>query len=47
VNTVRATHLELHGNAPIQIDGEFVGRTPATVDLVPDALTLLIPPAYE
>lgn len=30
----------------IQIDGEFAGRLPAEIRIVPDALTLLVPPAY-
>jgi diacylglycerol kinase (ATP) len=30
-----------------QVDGEFAGRLPATIETVPDALTLLIPPAYR
>ena len=30
----------------VQIDGEFVGRLPAQVRIVPDALTLLVPPEY-
>jgi YegS/Rv2252/BmrU family lipid kinase len=30
----------------VQIDGEFAGRLPAEIRIVPDALTLLIPPAY-
>ena len=30
----------------IQVDGEYAGRLPATVTLVPDALTLLIPPDF-
>ena len=30
----------------IQVDGENAGRLPATVSLVPDALTILVPPAY-
>ena len=29
-----------------QIDGEYAGRLPAEVSIVPDALTLLIPPGY-
>ena len=32
--------------AYIQIDGEFAGRLPAEISIVPDALTLLLPPAY-
>ena len=30
----------------IQVDGESSGHLPARVSLVPDALTLLVPPAY-
>jgi diacylglycerol kinase (ATP) len=30
----------------IQIDGEYCGRLPAEIELVPDALTLLVPPQY-
>jgi diacylglycerol kinase (ATP) len=46
VHTVRSTRVELIGDAPIQIDGEYVGRSPATIEIVRDALTLLVPPAY-
>jgi diacylglycerol kinase family enzyme len=31
----------------IQIDGEFAGSLPAEIRIVPDALTLLIPPEYS
>jgi diacylglycerol kinase (ATP) len=31
----------------VQIDGEYAGRLPAEVRIVPDALTLLVPPEYE
>ena len=31
----------------VQIDGEFAGQLPAEVRMVPDALTLLIPPEYS
>jgi diacylglycerol kinase (ATP) len=30
----------------IQLDGEYAGRLPASIVLVPEALTLLVPPAY-
>ncbi len=30
----------------VQIDGEFAGHLPAEITLVPDALTLLVPPEY-
>lgn len=46
VHTVRTTKVELKGDAPIQIDGELVGRAPATVEIIPEALTLLMPESY-
>jgi diacylglycerol kinase family enzyme len=30
----------------MQIDGEYAGRLPGKVEIVPDALTLLTPEAY-
>jgi len=33
--------------AYVQIDGELAGQLPAEIRIVPDALTLLIPPEYE
>ena len=30
----------------IQVDGEYAGRLPASIVLVPNALTLLVPPEY-
>jgi diacylglycerol kinase family enzyme len=30
----------------VQADGELTGHVPARIELVPDALTLLIPEAY-
>jgi diacylglycerol kinase (ATP) len=31
----------------LQVDGELAGSLPATVEILPDALTLLVPPAYS
>jgi diacylglycerol kinase (ATP) len=31
----------------VQIDGELAGMTPATIEVVPDALTLLLPPEFR
>ncbi|MGH9719298.1 MAG: diacylglycerol/lipid kinase family protein [Bryobacteraceae bacterium] len=31
----------------LQVDGELAGRLPATVEIVSDALTLLVPPSHE
>ncbi len=30
----------------VQVDGEYAGRLPASVEIVPDALTLLAPPSF-
>jgi diacylglycerol kinase family enzyme len=30
----------------VQIDGEYAGRLPAEIRIVPDALTLMVPPEY-
>lgn len=31
----------------IQVDGEYAGRLPASVEIVPDAITLLTPPSFS
>jgi diacylglycerol kinase family enzyme len=31
----------------VQVDGEYAGRLPASVEIVPGALTLLAPPEYS
>jgi diacylglycerol kinase (ATP) len=31
----------------VQVDGEYAGRLPATVEIVPDALTLLVPSTFS
>jgi diacylglycerol kinase family enzyme len=30
----------------IQVDGEYAGRLPASITVVPNALTVLVPPNY-
>ncbi|MEQ1947120.1 MAG: diacylglycerol kinase family protein [Bryobacteraceae bacterium] len=47
VQTVRATEMEFSGEAPVQIDGEAVGSLPVRFEIVPSALTLLVPPRYK
>jgi diacylglycerol kinase (ATP) len=47
VRSVRAQHVEFSGSAHLQIDGEYAGRLPASLEMAPDALTLLIPPTYR
>jgi len=31
----------------IQVDGEYAGRLPARIEVVPDAMTLLVPPEFK
>lgn len=40
--------LSCPGDGPVfvQVDGETAGCLPAEVSIVPDALTLLVPPSY-
>jgi YegS/Rv2252/BmrU family lipid kinase len=47
VQSFRARRVEFLGDAHLQIDGEYGGRIPATLKMVPQALTLLLPPAYR
>jgi YegS/Rv2252/BmrU family lipid kinase len=50
VTVLRASRVELSAPAGrrvhVQVDGELAGCLPATLEIVPDALTLLVPPAY-
>ena len=46
VRTARAASVELNGDVHVQVDGEYAGRLPARFEIVPAALTLLIPPTY-
>jgi diacylglycerol kinase (ATP) len=47
VRTLRAQRVEFAGDAHLQIDGEYGGRIPATLEMAPNALTLLIPEGYR
>jgi diacylglycerol kinase (ATP) len=47
VHTLRGTCVEFSGDAHMQIDGERAGRLPGRFEIVPDALTILAPPAYR
>jgi YegS/Rv2252/BmrU family lipid kinase len=50
VRVLRATNVTMmpvNGDqVHLQVDGEYAGQLPAKVSVVPDALTLLVPPAY-
>ncbi len=51
ITVLKARRLELlaPGDPPVyvQVDGEAAGRLPATVEIVPDALTLLVPEDFR
>lgn len=47
VHTVHAREIELAGDVHVQIDGEYAGRIPARIEIVPDALTILAPAVYR
>lgn len=41
VTYLEAKEIEVEGTAPIQTDGEFIGRSPARISVEPDALSLV------
>jgi YegS/Rv2252/BmrU family lipid kinase len=45
VTRIRAKHVEVRSDPPIplQLDGDIRGETPATFDIIPNALTLIVP----
>ena len=47
VHTFRTARVEFSGEAHVQIDGEYAGRAPASFEIAPDALTLLMPETYR
>lgn len=50
ISLIRSGNVCMPGTAGrrvyIQVDGEYAGHLPASVEIVPDAITLLIPEAY-
>ncbi len=47
VHTLRSQRIDVTGDVHLQIDGEYAGRSPASFQIVPDALTVLIPEEYR
>jgi len=41
VEYIKATTIEVNGSAHIQIDGDYFGKTPVMVDVVPDIVRLI------
>ena len=48
VHAARSIEMRASGGEPVavQVDGEWAGTLPATIEIVDDALTLLVPPEY-
>ncbi len=44
VRVLRVTQLEILTQAPVQIDGEYLGRQTVSIEIIPGALQLLLPP---
>jgi YegS/Rv2252/BmrU family lipid kinase len=51
ITILRTRHALFSGpeesNIHLQVDGEYAGVTPARVEIVPNALTLLVPPGFR
>jgi diacylglycerol kinase (ATP) len=47
VRTMPASCAEILSATHLQIDGEYAGHQTARLEIAPDALTLLMPPAYQ
>lgn len=43
VRFVRASRLRAHGDAPVQADGELIGRLPMTFEVAPERLSVVVP----
>lgn len=46
VHTIRTKSFDITSRAHLQIDGEYAGLERARIEIVPDALTLLLPASY-
>jgi diacylglycerol kinase family enzyme len=46
LRTTKAVFTATDQRVYVQVDGEYAGRLPAAIEIVPDAVTLLVPPAY-
>lgn len=44
VRVFHAQRVELEGPARVQVDGEYAGELPVTLEIIPRAVTLLLPP---
>jgi diacylglycerol kinase family enzyme len=46
VQTIRSSKIELLNGVDLQLDGEYADSPPVQIDIVPNGLTLLMPPSY-
>ena len=46
VHVLHAKSIEIVSASHSQIDGEYTGRAPFKIDMAPETVTLLMPPAY-
>ena len=47
VTKLHADSIECSADVPVQLDGEYAGRTPGRFEIVKDSLTVLLPAAYR
>jgi len=47
VTDLHAASVECTGDVPVQLDGEYAGRTPGRFEIVKDSLSLLLPSSYR
>ena len=47
VTDLHAASVECHGDVPVQLDGEYAGRTPGRFEIIKDSLSLLLPSGYR
>jgi diacylglycerol kinase (ATP) len=46
VHVLRTHHVDVLTEAPVQIDGEYLGRQAVSIEIIPGALQLLLPPRH-
>ncbi len=47
VTDLHTDSVECSADVPVQLDGEYAGRTPGSFGIAKDALSVLLPPAYR
>lgn len=49
IRSAQSVHFSCPGDTRVrlQLDGDYAGKLPAAIEIVPDALTLLVPPSFR